>query len=416
MHTLKLISISNIKKDIETLDNFNSTPGNGTTRVLFSKEELQARDYIKNRMKEQGLAVREDAAGNILGKLEGSDPTIPEVWTGSHIDTVINGGKFDGMLGVVGALEAIRVIKESGVPFKRNIQVVVFTSEEPTRFGVGCIGSRAMTGELTLDIARSIKDGEGNSFAGLLENLGYNLGEFDRVVVPKNLVHAFVELHIEQSVSLEQYGVPVGIVEAISGPTEIVVYVKGKQDHAGGTSMELRRDALAAAAEIMLKVESLAKSTSSPYTVGTVGKVNVFPNASNVIPGKVEFAIDVRDSDFEIKSRLLDELKESMQNTAKKRDVEIEYKMLSNDKPRHSSKEIVDIIENVCNQKQYPYHKTVSGAFHDAMHVADFAPFSMIFVPSKNGISHSPLEWTDYEDIEKGVDVLAETLFRLSNS
>lgn len=414
---LKSASSENIKNMLEKINTFNSNsdPKNGTTRILFTKPEIEARNYVKEEMKKNGLAIREDSIGNIFATLKGSDPNLSPVWTGSHIDTVINAGMFDGMSGVVSGIEASRLIKESGVPHKRNIEVIVYTSEEPTRFGLGCLGSRAMAGCLSLEQAKELKDEEGKSLADILESIGYNLSEFDKIAVKKDEVFAAVELHIEQGGVLEALGLPIGIVKTISGPTNFEITVKGKQSHAGGTPMNFRHDAFLACSEIALKLEKLAKESDSENTVATVGKVNVLPNASNVISGEVHFSIDVRDSDYEIKSNLIKELIKFIKEVEKKREVNIEIQKMNDDVPTHSDDKIVKILEEICKEKNIPYHKMVSGAFHDSMMVAKFAPIAMIFVPSKDGVSHSPEEWSDYDDIAKGTDILAETLLKLAN-
>jgi hydantoinase/carbamoylase family amidase len=412
---LSKASATTLQNDIEKLNQFNSTPDEGTTRVLFTETEIMARNYIKKRMVQTGLEVREDAIGNIYGCLIGSSPKLPVIWTGSHIDTVNNAGMFDGMTGVVGGLEALKLIKDSGIEHKRSIELIIFTSEEPTRFGLGCLGSRAMAGKLTIDDARALTDKNGKSLEQVLKSLGYDTSKFSDIVVKNDSVFASVELHIEQGAVLENLGIKLGIVETICGPTNIEIKITGQQEHAGSTPMNMRHDALAACAEMILKLEELSVSSSSSNTVGTVGKLNVFPNSSNVIPGEVEFTVDIRDSKFKVKDMLLDDLIEFMNTIAKNRGVTISYRIKNHDHPVQSSVTVVDTIEKVCNDNNIKFHKMVSGAFHDSMLVAEFAPMAMIFVPSKKGISHSPEEWTDFEDIALGVDVLAQTLLKLSN-
>jgi len=413
---LKPASELNIKNILEKLNTFNSDPKNGTTRILFTKPEIEARNYIKEEMKKNGLTIREDSIGNIFGTLKGNNPDLSPIWTGSHIDTVINAGMFDGMTGVVAGIEAARLIKEAGVQHKRNIEVIVYTSEEPTRFGLGCLGSRAMAGCLSLEQAKELKDEEGKSLTEVLEGLGYNLSEFHKIPVKKGEVFAAVELHVEQGGVLEALGLPIGIVKTISAPTNFEVSVKGKQSHAGSTPMNLRHDAFLVCSEIALELEKLAKESDSEDTVATVGQVNVLPNASNVISGEVHFSIDIRDSNYEIKCKLVKELMEFVKELEKKREVIIEMKQINDDVPTHSDDKIVKILEEACNEKNIYYHKMVSGAFHDSMMVGRFAPIAMIFVPSKDGISHSPDEWSDYDDIAKGTDILADALLKLSNS
>lgn len=412
----KKADYKNIKRYLEDIDTFNSTPDFGTTRVLFTEEELKARKYVKNEMNKIGLEVSEDAMGNIFGILRGEDSSLSPVWTGSHIDTVLNAGMFDGMAGVVSGMEALRIIKESNLNFKRDIKVIVYTSEEPTRFGLSCLGSRAMAGELTLEDIENLKDKDGKSLSQVLRDLGYNLEEFNNAKVKKGDVFAAVELHIEQGGVLEHLNLPIGIVHTIEAPTNFDVFVKGKQSHAGGTPMNLRKDAFLACCDISLELERLAKESLSEDTVATVGVVDIIPNAANVISGDVHFTMDIRDSDYDIKCDLINKLKEFIKEVEKQRMVEITLNMINDDIPTKSDEQIVELLENICESKDIPYKKMVSGAYHDSMMVGKFAPVSMIFVPSKDGVSHSPDEWTDFEDIALGTDILAETLFMLANS
>ena len=415
MNQLMKPSVDMIRQDLEALNEFNSTPGEGITRVLFYEEELEGRKYVKQRMQENGLEVREDAVGNVFGTLVGTDPELAPVWTGSHIDTVLNGGSFDGMTGVISGLEALRVIKESGIPHKRNIEVIIYTSEEPTRFGLGCLGSRTMAGELTVEEMQRLTDKNGINFAQLLEELGHDLSEIPDVVRKPGDVSAAVELHIEQGAILESKGIKIGAVSTISAPTDIRVSVFGTQEHAGATPMDMRKDAMSAAAEIMLGLEGLARKASDYSTVATVGKVEVLPGSTNVIPGQVNFSIDIRSANMEEKETLIEKLKAIAECVEKVRDVKVELKMITHDAPADADPRIIETICNVCEDKGISYQKMVSGAYHDSMFVAKFAPFGMIFVPSRNGISHHKDEWTDYEDIAAGTEILAETLLDLSN-
>ncbi len=412
---LQSAKVENIKKWLEDINSFNSTPDFGTTRVLFTKPELESRNYVKNEMKKIGLKVHEDGIGNIFGVLEGEDTSLPPVWTGSHIDTVLNAGMFDGMTGVVGGMEALRIIKESGKKFKRSIVVIVYTSEEPTRFGLCCLGSRALAGKLSYEETKEVYDKDGKSLSIVLEELGYNKDDFKNIPVKKGDVFGAVELHIEQSNKLEKDNMKIGIVKTICAPTNFEVEVIGCQSHAGGTSMEDRKDAYAASAELALILEKLAKESKSEYTTATVGRVAVIPNASNVIPGNVKFSIDIRDCEFESKNILIEKLKKEITKIEEKRGVKVNLTLENHDVPMKCNKKIIDEIEKSCKNQNISHEFMISGAYHDSMFVGEFAPVAMIFVPSKNGISHSPDEWTDFEDIAKGTNILAETLYNLSN-
>jgi hydantoinase/carbamoylase family amidase len=311
-------------------------------------------------------------------------------------------------------MEALRLIKESGLPHRRTLSVVVFTSEEPTRFGMGCLGSRALAGALTREDLSTLIDREGESLESLLLRLGYDLSQYGSVKRAKGDVHGFVELHIEQGAVLESLKIGIGVVTTISAPTDLTIKVKGRQGHAGATPMRMRCDALAAAAEIILKLEALATAEENPSTVATVGKLSVYPGASNVIPGAAEFTTDIRSSDFESKARLLEQLRLFFAQLSSDRGVEIAVEMICHDQPRKADERIVKAIAAACGELGVRYHSMVSGAYHDAMMVARFAPIGMIFVPSRGGISHDPQEWSDYSDIATGTDILAETLLQMS--
>lgn len=411
---MEKISVENIENWLVGLNEYNSTPGVGTTRILFTDVELAGREYIKNIMKEIGLKVTEDSIGNIFGTLEGEEKDLSPVWTGSHIDTVNNAGMFDGMTGVIGGMEALRSIIKSGIKPKRSIQVIVFTSEEPTRFKIGCLGSRAMAGELTLEDTKKYTDDSGMTLYNLLGKLGYDYESFYKIKRNKGDVYAMVEMHVEQSEKLEQLNIPIGVVTSISAGTVIDVEILGTQEHAGATEMSLRKDSLAGAAEIILEVEKLAKATGRRETVATVGKLTVFPNSSNVISGDVKLSIDMRENNFEVKEKIFNRLFELFKELEVKRSLKINTIVEYHDKPSTSDPHIMEIIEDVCKEKNIEYHKMNSGAFHDSMFVASFAPNAMIFVPSKDGVSHSKEEFTKFSEIAVGTEVLRDTLLKLA--
>lgn len=405
-----------IENLINEINQFNATPEFGTTRVLFTKQELASRKYIKNKMCALGLSVTEDCIGNIFATLKGTNPELSPVWTGSHIDTVPNAGKFDGMAGIVAGLEALRIIKESGEQHKRNITLVVYTSEEPTRFGLSCLGSRALSGDLDTEVCKQIFDKSGRSLYDKLIELGYDAQNIPSLKKSKGDIYASVELHIEQSVSLEKNKKTIGIVDKICAPSDFTVEVIGRQSHAGGTSMKNRRDAFAAASEMSVALENLAKKCTSEYNTATIGLVTVVPGAVNVIPGKCTFTVDLRDCNKETKDKLITEFTSEFYKIADKRHVQVIITEECNDTPLTCSQDIKNIIQEICIKKNISFLNLVSGAYHDTLFVGKFAPSAMIFVPSKNGISHSPEEWTNFSDIAKGTDVLADTLLKLSNN
>ena len=406
-----------IRTELEELAGFDSSSQEqpGITRMLFTDEELKAREYIKDLMRDIGLEVTEDAIGNIFGTLPGEDASVAPVWSGSHIDTVINAGKYDGTVGVIGAIEACRMIQEAGASHKRPITVIVYTSEEPTRFGAGCIGSRAMAGHLTLDGTKELFDDNGISLYHELERLGYTKKDFAAVRKSPGDVYANIELHIEQASVLEQLNLPIGVVTGICAPTYIHVTLHGEQKHAGSTPMNVRLDVVPAAAEIILKLESLARSYGNTHTVATVGKINVFPNASNVIAGEVSFTIDIRDIDEDVKTEITDSICRYIDTVAALRHLSAVHSVDTDDLPHHSDPRLVKLLAECCEELKLPCHEMTSGAYHDSLLVAEFAPMAMIFVPSRDGISHDPAEYTSIEQIAAGVDVLAAALLRLAN-
>lgn len=412
---LKKASAENIEMWLDGMNRFNATPEFGTTRILFTKPELENRKYVKSEMEKLGLTVTEDAIGNIYGTLKGTDADSAPVWTGSHIDTVPNAGKFDGMAGVVCGMEALRLIKESAEEHKRDLTVIAYTSEEPTRFGLGCLGSRAMAGVMTLADTKNIHDKSGRSLYEKLEELSYDLNEFDEIKKEKGDVYATVELHIEQNSQLEKKKLPIGIVKKICAPSNYVVEVTGCQSHAGGTDMKDRRDAYAAACEMALVLERIAKECSSEYNTATIGCVKNIPDAANVIPGKCIFTVDIRDCNMDTKQKTIKAFKKAFEEIAAKREVKLTITEENNDEPLTCNKKIVSLLEETSSELGLPCTELISGPFHDSLFVGKFAPTAMIFVPSKGGISHSPDEWTDYEEVAKGADVLANTLLKLAN-
>mgnify|MGYP001045206050 FL=1 len=414
---LSKASVDSIQGWIEGMAAFNATPGYGTTRVLFTEQELANRAYVKSEMQKLGLIVAEDAIGNIYATHKGTETHLAPVWTGSHIDTVPNAGNFDGMAGVVCGLEAMRLFNECGISHKRDISVIVYTSEEPTRFGLSCLGSRAMSGDMLLEETKEIFDKSGRTLYDKLVELGYPVDEeYKNIFKKEGDVYAAVELHIEQSSRLEKMQLPIGIVKKICAPSNYVVEVTGVQSHAGGTDMTDRRDAFAAVCEMEEVLEKLARECPSEYNTATIGHLEVLPNAMNVIPGKVIFTIDIRDCTWHTKQILIEAFKVAFQKIADSRGVSVSIHEDNNDMPFTCNETIISLIEEACKNQQLEYAKLISGPYHDTLFVGRFAPAAMIFVPSKNGISHSPNEWTEYEQLAQGADVLAETLLKLSNS
>src|SRR5215468_7433480 len=271
-----------VLSEIETLASFSDTPPPSVTRIVFTATDLRARAWLNERFEEAGLKARQDAIGNVFARWSGSDPTAPVVGTGSHIDAIPNAGKYDGVVGVLGGLEAIRALQQSGYGPAHSIELLIFTSEEPTRFGVGCLGSRLLSGALSPEFAAQLTDERGESLDTFRSAANFS-GDLTSVKLPAGYYKAFVELHIEQGPILEQRKIPIGIVQKIAAPASAKILIEGSGGHAGGVLMPDRRDALCAASELILAVESAARATGAPCTVATVGICDVFPGAVNSI-------------------------------------------------------------------------------------------------------------------------------------
>jgi N-carbamoyl-L-amino-acid hydrolase len=384
------------------------------TRVLFSDADLRGRDYIRNLCEEAGLGVRVDAVGNMFARWKGSAPDAPAVAAGSHTDAIPNAGKFDGVVGVLGGLSAIEALQEAGFRPMRSIELIVFTAEEPTRFGIGCLGSRMLAGAIPLEKVRALRDPEGKSLDELRGRAGLK-DALDSVALPEHFYSAFVELHIEQGPLLEQEHIPIGIVQAIAGPSAYRVRITGEGGHAGAVLMPGRHDASLAASELALAVEKAALDSGSPDTVATAGKWEVFPNAINSVPCEATLEIDLRDTTLETRDRALMLMREASQEIAARRGVGIAWEEINADPPADGDPRTIDIAEDVSLKLDLAYKRMVSRAYHDSLFMARICPTTMIFIPCRNGYSHRPEEYSDPAHVAAGARVLAGTLARLSH-
>jgi allantoate deiminase len=354
-------------------------------------------------MREAGLAVREDAVGNLFGRREGRGPDAPAVLVGSHVDSVRNGGDFDGPLGVLGGIEVIHTMDEGGVETERPVEVVAFTDEEGARFSLGMIGSRALTGELSQEDLRH-EDQNGVSIAEAMRSAGLNPARIGEAVRSSDSLAAYLELHIEQGKVLEGEGLPVGVVTGIAGPVWLRLSLSGEAGHAGTTPMGARRDALAAAAEVVGIVEEEASATGS--TVGTVGQIGARPGGINIIPGRVELSLDLRDIDEAARDGVEGRIRGRAGEACGRRGIGLEFEEIQRLAPAPCSAEIRAPIAAACEGEGIRPFSLPSGAGHDGMHVAGLCPMGMIFVRSRDGISHNPKEWSSPEDCEAGCKVL----------
>jgi N-carbamoyl-L-amino-acid hydrolase len=399
--------------ELETLATFSDAPAPAVTRVVFSSVDLQARAFLKDRFVAAGLELREDAVGNTFARWKGEDAQLAAVGTGSHIDAVPYAGCYDGTVGVLGGLEAIRALQRSGFRPCRSIELLVFTSEEPTRFGIGCLGSRLLGRAIEPAAAAELKDAEGRTLEEVRQNAGFK-GSLDDVPLPSGYYSGFIEVHIEQGPVLERANVPLAVVTAIAAPASLRIGIEGEGGHAGAVLMPDRRDAFAAAAEIVLAVERLAMSTGAIDTVATTGLCQVFPGAINSIPSRVELGVDVRDIDLARRDGVLSALAAACDEIAGGRNVVIRREMLNADAPAQSSVAIVDAIVQSCEAVGAPYLRMVSRAYHDALFMSRVAPMAMLFIPCRGGVSHRPDEYAAPQDIARGALALAHALRRLA--
>ena len=407
-------NVDTLHDRIAHLATFNAeVEGQGITREIYTPEYDQATEYVSELMRSAGLEVRVDAVGNLFGRWEGRSPDQPRVLTGSHYDTTLNAGRLDGVLGVLGGIEAIRQLREEGWSPERTIEVVGFAGEEP-RFGAGCLGSRAMVGQLTRADLDTAHDRTGVSIAEAMRSSGYDPDRIGDAQIAPAEIEALVELHIEQGAILETDGLPLGVVEHIAAPHDHRVTLTGAARHAGSTPMTLRRDALAGAAEIVLAVERLARDSPSGTTVGTVGVLDVASGAVNIVPGAVTMNIDVRDRDLAARTTVVDELLSTIHQIASARQLDVQIETISYDEPQACAPAVVNAVKAACDALAVPHRSMASGAYHDSMVLGGHVPMGMVFVPSIDGISHHPDEDTDPDHLDLGVRVLAATLRRLA--
>jgi allantoate deiminase len=396
---------------LSELAEIGKSEGGGVTRHSFTKEERAAKDLVASYMREAGLAVREDVAGNLIGRREGRVEGASIVLTGSHVDSVRNGGDFDGPLGVLGAVEALQTMDERGVETERPVEVVAFTDEEGARFSFGMIGSRATAGTLAPEQFAN-EDENGVTIAEAMRASGLDPGRVDEATRAPGSVFAYVELHIEQGRILESENLPVGVVTGIAGPVWLRFTLVGEAAHAGTTPMHLRRDALAAAAAVIGRIEREAAKTGT--SVGTVGQLDLSPGSINIIPGQVSFSLDLRDIDEGVRNDVEARIMHEAALLCEKRGVELETKTIQRLPPVPCSSLVRGTAREACETLGLEPFELASGAGHDGMHFTGLCPVGMIFVRSKDGLSHNPAEYSSKDDCAAGAEVLYRTLLQLA--
>jgi N-carbamoyl-L-amino-acid hydrolase len=402
-----------LQRQIDELALISEAPAPVVTRVLLSEADLRARTYVKEICHGLQLATREDPVGNLFARWIGHDRHLVPVATGSHIDAIPNAGRYDGVVGVLGALEAIRALKQSGFNPLRSVELIVFTAEEPTRFGIGCLGSRLLSGALSVDRARALRDPDGRNLDDWRAKANL-AGDIASVRLPAKSYSAFVELHIEQGPLLERENIPIGVVEKIAAPATLHAQLTGVGGHAGAVLMPERHDALLAGAELALAVEHAACNTGSPDTVGTTGVFRIEPGAVNSVPCRAWLEIDLRDTALATRDAALRKIERAATDICLRRGIDLNLHCLNQDDPAVCDPGLVNTIIEVCHGLQLPVKKMISRAYHDSLFMAALCPTTMIFIPCRGGVSHRPDEYSSPEQIKKGVAVLAETLRRLS--
>jgi len=405
-------------RDLNAVSRIGLGDHGSVTRLVFSIKELRGRQLLIHLMTQAGLKIHIDRIGNIFGRLNGSNPKAPAVLAGSHLDTVVHGGKFDGPVGVIGALEAVRTLKENKVPLPCPVEVVCFVGEESSRFGFSTLGSSLLAGQVRMEDLTNAVDAHGTKLEDILSSVGIYRDNLVSLTRDPATVKAYLELHIEQGPILEAKNKKIGIVTSIAAPSRLKVVFTGQADHSGTTPMEMRKDALVAAAHLILYIEQVCSEFSQMdkgRVVGTVGAAKIEPGVINAIPGKAELSVDIRSISAEAKERVARLVKDRAGEIAKLRNIAVDILPIRDELPVALDGRLLPLIREICEEKGIPYEIMPSGAGHDAMQMAKITRAGMIFVPSKRGISHSPLEWTDPEDICLGAQLLLETIVRVAD-
>ncbi len=405
------INPERFRRSMEEMAAVGATAGGGVNRLALSAEDKQARDLLARWVREEGLDLRIDEMGNMFARRPGREDAAHPVMAGSHLDSVPYGGRFDGSLGVLAALEAVRVLNEAGTATRRPVELVNWTNEEGPRFPPSMMGSGVFADAISRDAAYETRDADGARFAEELERIGYR---GDLPCTPRPIA-AYLELHIEQGPALVDEGTQVGVVEGIFGLTWLRVTMRGERDHAGPTPMHVRRDALVGAARTIAAIREIPAEIH-PDFVATVGEVSVSPNAINVIPGQVSFSVDFRHSAPESLARARALVVEAATREAERENLDLSFEEVGSSTPMAFDEGVLRIIEALCDEGNYAHRRMWSAAGHDARYAAELGPTAMIFVPCVAGKSHSEEEDMDWEDAYRGCDVLARTLAKLADS
>lgn len=400
------------EKIFDQLSSYGQKEG-GINRIAYSKEEQSALNFLTALAKENGFLTRKDAVGNLIITRLGTDRSLSSIATGSHIDSVYNGGKYDGVVGVISALEVLLRLNDKQIKTRRSIELIVFACEESARFGVATIGSKVMTGNFKSDLLQ-LKDKNQVTLHEALLQCDYQPDKLESAIRKKDEIEYFIELHTEQGPILERENKEIGLVTGIAAPTRFEVTLRGEASHSGSTPMNYRKDALVAASKIILELEKLAFKEVKYKTVATCGVLNITSSAMNVIPGEVRLQIDIRSIDYASKKRVVDQFTTLVDKVSKERNLQAKIDLLSDEIPTLLDKELLELIKSICIKKKIEFTELPSGAGHDAMNMARVYKTAMIFLPSKEGLSHNPKEYTSLASIAQGVQLLEKVIYKLA--
>lgn len=405
------INQKRLTETFERLSQVGATPKGGVNRPALSDEDKAARDLFCQWMKEAGLIVRVDDAGNYYGHRPGLCEDLPPVVMGSHLDTVYNGGRFDGITGVQSALEVVRTLNDYHIQTKRPVEIAVFTNEEGTRFEPSMLGSGVLAGVYEIEDVYKTPDRDGLKYSEELERIGYRGDRKNRLTQ----AHAYFEMHVEQGPVLEQEGYTIGVLEGIRGMIHLEITIYGVKDHAGPSPMEYRKDAMMGAAKIIAQVEKIAYEVGHDTTT-TVGKISCIPCCSNIIPQEVSFSVDIRNEDDVYMNQAEEKIRETIETICDDSGLTFRFEEFWRVDAIRFPKELVDLVEQKTRERGCTYRRMVSGAGHDASYISQFVPTAMLFVPSIGGLSHNEAELSYYEDIAKGANILLDVVMAQAES
>ena len=410
-----MIDAKRFERNFNAISEFGALKGGGLTRLAFSKEDLEARKFLINLIEKNGFKLKIDNVGNIYAIYDdGCEADAKPVCVGSHIDSVPNGGFYDGTLGVMAGLEALTAIKEAGIRLKRPLWLINFSCEESSRFKTATIGSKIISGKLSQQRLHELKDEDGISLFEAMSAAGFKPQNLDEAILKENSLHAYLELHIEQGPVLERSGINVGVVSGIAAPIRFEITIHGKADHSGATPMNMRSDALLAASHIIIAANKFAKNKKT--AVATVGYAHAKPGVLNVVPGEARLGVDLRDIDKASLDELNMELRNFVDTLSRELNFSYEIRELSSDEPVKLSEHAINLLKDEAAKLGIKTLTLPSGAGHDAMNLTKLAnSVGMLFIPCVDGISHNVAEAINFKDAVTATKILTNALIRLSN-